>query len=80
MRTTLKLDDDVVAALKPILKRPNSKFKRVINELLRQSLGIAKKSKKVKIQTYSMGLRAGLDPVNLNKLLDEVLVEDSLKS
>ena len=78
MRTTLTLDYDVEKAVNALLAKPGAKFKSVINNLLRKGLGISKK-RKIIMPTFSMGLKEGIDPVSLNKLLDEMDLEDYFK-
>ena len=38
MRTTLTLDPDVVAALQPLRKHRDARFKQVVNDALREGL------------------------------------------
>jgi uncharacterized protein (DUF4415 family) len=45
MRTTLTLDDDVVAKLKEEMRRSGRSFKETVNAVLRNGLNAPKKNK-----------------------------------
>lgn len=75
MRLTITLDEDVAAALRPLMKRGQSSA--VVNELLRKALGI-EKIKRVELKTFNAGLMPGIDPTSLNKLADELALEEDL--
>lgn len=73
MRTTLTLDDDLMARLKEEAHRRSLPFRDVVNAALRRGLGSppAKKKRPV-LRTYPSRLRAGFDPAGFNKLADEL--------
>ena len=78
MRTTLTLDDDIVASLREqahLLKRP---FKQVVNDALRRGLSPAAREDMpvFRVTPLPGGLRAGIDPLRLNQLNDELEVEE----
>ncbi|HEY3780354.1 MAG TPA: hypothetical protein VGL56_04665 [Fimbriimonadaceae bacterium] len=78
MRTTITIDDDVASKLLPLLEKSRGKSKKVINDLLRQALGISP-SKRVEIPVFKIGLKPGIDPTSLNKLSEELAVAEDLK-
>jgi len=73
MRTTLTIDDDVAFGLRKLQEKDHDKsFKEIVNEVLRRGLGAPKPKKKVKVKTFSMGLREGISLDNIEELLDQV--------
>lgn len=63
MRTTLTLDDDVVALLKQRARQTGRPFKQVVNDALRSGLlpRPAGEPTPVSPPTFAMGVRAGVD-------------------
>ncbi|MCC6954268.1 MAG: hypothetical protein IT290_09135 [Deltaproteobacteria bacterium] len=82
MRTTVVLDSDVAKALRQLRQKSEKSFREVLNETLRVGLSInsgpAPKSKKFTVRSIKGGFRPGIDPEALNKLLDQLDVEDFL--
>ena len=80
MRTTLTLDDDVAAKLKELAHRRKLPFKEVVNAALRRGLGAQEPAKKVaapfRVATFRSAFRAGVDPLRLNQLVDELEVRE----
>ncbi len=79
MRTTLTLDDDVVAFLKDQSRLHNKPFKQVVNEVLRR--GMTPGSKETEPPTFQIvpnrsRLVPGIDPQKLNQLNDQIEAED----
>jgi hypothetical protein len=75
MRTTLTIDDDVASRLRPLLAK--GKPKKVLNDLLRKALEIQAQPNP-ELPVFNLGLRAGIDPLSLNKLAEyEALGADS---
>jgi len=75
VRTTLTLDEDVVAKLKSEARRTGRSFKQTVNEALRSGLARqarCKKQKPFKIHAKNMGLRLGLNYDCVSRLLQEV--------
>lgn len=73
MRTTLTIDDDLVARLKEEMHRRRVSFREVVNSALRQGLlGPRAPRRAVKVRTYRSRLRAGFDPAGFNRLADEL--------
>lgn len=69
MRTTVRLDDDVAAALKDMSHKEDVSFGRLLNRVLRAGLAAGKSQRKprkpFKQQTFDLGQPA----VNLDKAL-----------
>ncbi len=80
MRTTLTLDPEVFEKLREKAASGKRPFKEIVNEALRQGLGIdAKKPKKpIRVISFSSGFQPGIDPGKLNQIHDDLLVEDYL--
>ena len=75
MRTTLTIDDDVLAAAKGLATRQNSTVGDVISALARQALQPAKARAKVRNGVPLLPARAGAKPVTpdmVNRLRDEL--------
>ena len=70
MRTTLTLDDDVVAAIQKLQRARDASFKTIVNDALRQGLSDlssrSKQSAPFQTQTVSLGRMrvASLDNIN----------------
>lgn len=80
MRTTLTLDDDVADNVKRLAAKRKQPFRRVLNDLLRRALSgqsARPKPAAFRIETFSSALRAGVDPLKLNQLVDDLEVEDA---
>jgi hypothetical protein len=77
MRTTLTLDDDLVARLKDEVHRRRVPFRDVVNEAIRRGLagGAVTRKKRVKLRTWKTKLRPGFDPNGFNRLVDELADE-----
>ena len=78
MRTTITLDDDIVAKIEIVCEERNLSFKQAVNLLLRQGLDVQLQqplSKRYKRKPRKLGLRSGFDPVKLNQLVDELEVD-----
>ena len=74
-RTTLTLEDDVVAKLRSEARRTGRPFKELVNEHLRRSLNTPVKPPGVKpfrIHARNLGLRPGLDYDNIGELLEQI--------
>jgi len=73
VRTTLTIDDDLMARLKEEAHRRKVPFRDVVNAALRRALGGTRPAKRsVTIKTYASRLRPGFDPQGFNKLADEL--------
>ncbi len=76
MRTTLTIDNDVAQALKDLSRKRGSSFKAVVNEVLRRGLSTGEKPaathEPFRVRSAPRGFRAGIDPLKLNQLVDEL--------
>jgi hypothetical protein len=76
MRTTLTLDDDLAVKLKDFARRQRLSFKDAINSTLRRGLTAQDVSRRAarpfRVHTFRSPLRAGIDPLKLNQLADEL--------
>ena len=83
MRTTLTLDDDVARRLKELTREQGGSFKSTVNEVLRRGLTTGEKPlaarKPFEVQSARRGFRAGIDPLKLNQLSDELESEGFLE-
>lgn len=78
MRTTVTLDPDVARMLNDQAARSRKSFKETLNAAVRLGLSRsddAKTSAPFVIEARPMALRAGVDPVRLNSLLDDMETE-----
>lgn len=78
MRTTLTIDDDLMARLKEEAHRRRVPFRDVVNAALRRALGGATAPRRPPpARTYASRLLPGFDPAGFNQLADE-LEDDAL--
>ncbi len=79
MRTTLTIDDDVAQALRDLSRKRGTSFKAVVNEVLRRGLTTGEKPAAIRepfrVKSAPRGFRAGIDPLKLNQLADELEIE-----
>jgi len=74
MRTTLTLEDDVVAKINSEMRRSGKSFKETVNEFLRIGLTARREliqSEPFKVRAFPMGGRPGLDYDKVSDLLEE---------
>jgi hypothetical protein len=75
MRTTLTIDDDVLAAAKGLAARQNKSVGEVISALSRQALRPANTKRQVRNGVPLLAVRAGAAPVTpelVNQLRDDL--------
>jgi hypothetical protein len=74
MRTTVTLEADVARSLKDEAHRSNRSFKAVLNDAVRRGLTPARPGPKrrYRVKTHAARLAAGVDPLRLNQLADEL--------
>lgn len=75
MRTTITLDEDVVAKIKAKMQKTGASFKDVVNEMLRTGLLVTEKAvrqKPFKVNARPLGLRPGLNYDCMSELLEQV--------
>ena len=74
MRTTLTLDEDVVAKLRSETRKTGKPFKQVVNETLREGFLARRKNKDLppfKVKARPLGLRPGLNYDKISELIEE---------
>ncbi|HXR98519.1 MAG TPA: hypothetical protein VN709_11825 [Terriglobales bacterium] len=82
MRTTVTLDPDTERLLRDAMHRTRKSFKDTLNGAIREALAPAARSAKLPrfvVRPYRLKLRAGIDPTQLNKLVDELEVDGYLE-
>ncbi|HMR76229.1 MAG TPA: ribbon-helix-helix protein, CopG family [Polyangiaceae bacterium] len=84
MRTTVELDDDVAEKLRQMAARGRTTLRAVINDVLRRGLSAQRPRSERKaayaVQTFNSGFCAGVDPLKLNQLVDELEVSEGRKA
>lgn len=73
-RTTLTLDDDVAARVDREARRTGRSFKETVNDAIRQGLDDRRRGKRpsVRLGTFPMQVRPGLDLDDVEALLDQI--------
>ena len=83
MRTTIALDDDLAEKLQDIAHKRRESFRQVVNETLRRGLSApvprSERRKPFRTETFDSAFRAGVDPLRLNQLVDDLEVEESAR-
>jgi hypothetical protein len=82
MRTTLTLDRDVSERLRQEMRRSGRGMKAIVNEALRQGLGISRGTRKrrtFEVRTFDLQLWPGVDPDRINQLVDALEVAEREK-
>jgi hypothetical protein len=75
MRTTLTLDPDVARMIADEAHRSRKPVKQVVNDAIRRGLRPARTPaarRRYRVRPHAARLRAGLDAVRLNALVDEL--------
>ena len=83
MRTTVTLDDDVQRMLRDAMHRSRTSFKQALNTAIRAGLGQATPlaaSRPFVVNARALGMRGGLDPAGLNKLVDDLETDAVLEA
>jgi len=77
MRTTVTLDDDVLRALRKVMRSEDKSFRQALNDALRRGLSDArpKKRRRFRVIPHSSPFCAGIDLGRLNQLVDELEAE-----
>jgi hypothetical protein len=79
MRTTIVLDDDLTEKLQDIAHKRRESFRKVVNETLRRGLSTqvprATRREPFRTDTFDSPFRAGVDPLRLNQLADDLEVD-----
>jgi hypothetical protein len=79
MRTTVTLDRDAEQLLRAAMHARRKSFKETLNDAIRSGLGAkpaAKNRPPFVMKARPMGLRPGIDPTSLNKLADDLEVDE----
>lgn len=80
MRTTIAIDDDLADKLQEIAHKRRESFKQVVNDTLRRGLSApsprGSRRELFRTQTFDSPFRAGVDPMRLNQLTDDLEVQD----
>ena len=79
MRTTLTIDPDVEELLRRDIRRTGRSMKSVVNDALRAGLGVESESPgapRYKAESYAFGFKPDVDVDRLNRLVDEMEVEE----
>ena len=83
MRTTLTIDDDLVAQIEDLQRTKGLSFKGAVNYLLRAGIQYQAqppKPKRHRTRPRKLGLRSGIDPSKLNQLLDDLDTEEFMST
>lgn len=74
IRTTVTLDDDVIARVKDESRSRGASFRDTLNDLLRTALlnldGAARLRRTLEIRPFHMGFRPGLNHDSIGELLE----------
>ena len=79
MRTTVTLDPDVERLVKDAVRKTGKSFKEILNRAVRAGLSrqtAAPAGKPFRVRARRLGLRSGIDPGTLNRLADDLEVEE----
>ena len=80
MRTTLTLDDDLVNKIRQFAHRRHLSLKDAVDALLRRGLASHKapdtEQPPFRVQPFHSPFRAGVDPMKLNQLLDDLSADE----
>ena len=81
MRTTLTIDNDIADSLKEQARLQGRPFKQVVNDALRRGLSqTAREDLPVfRVKPFPGGFQPGIDPLKLNQLNDELMVQEFLE-
>ena len=78
MRTTVTIEKDVERLLRDAMHRSRKSFKQTLNAALRTGLsgkGETPRRKPFVVKARPMGLRPGIDPAGLNRLVDDLEID-----
>jgi hypothetical protein len=80
MRTTVTLDDDVVAALRTAMRERGVSFKDALNSAVRSGLSAANPSARpYQVKPFAAEIRSGVDITKINRLLADWEDEEILR-
>ena len=77
MRTTVTLDADVASLVRDAMHRTRRSFKETLNNAVRAGLRSksGRPARRFLVKARPMGLRAGIDPLGLNRLADDLEID-----
>ncbi|GMV12091.1 MAG: ribbon-helix-helix protein, CopG family [Polyangiaceae bacterium] len=82
MRTTIDLDHDLTEKLRRLAEKQGTSLKAVVNQAIRRGLSAQepphRRRKAFRIEPFHSAFRAGVDPVKLNQLVDELEIREGL--
>ena len=81
MRTTLTLDEDIVATLKERARLLEKPFKQVVNEVLRRGLSDTPDEERpvFRVKPMASGFAPGVDPLKLKEIDAELETQEILR-
>ena len=83
MKATMTIEQDVADALKERAQAQNKSFEQVVNEALRRDVlngAVGEKLRpKFRVKPNHSGFAPGVDPMKLNQLNDELMVQEFLE-
>lgn len=80
MRTTVTLDDDVVAALHTAMRERGVSFKDALNSAVRSGLSAANPSARpYQVKPFAAEIRPGVDITKINRLMADWEDEEILR-
>ena len=82
MRTTLTIEPDIAIEIDRRRRASGNSLKRVVNGLLRKGLRAEAETPPpapYRSETFDLHFRAGIDPLKLNQLVDELEVDTFLE-
>ena len=83
MRTTLTIDDDLMAQIEDLQRKKGLSFKGAVNYLLRAGIQFQAQPPKPKphrTKPRKLGLRSGIDPTKLNQLIDDLEADEFMSA
>jgi hypothetical protein len=83
VRTTIDLEDALAEKLKSLALKRKTSLRQIVHEVLQRGLGHQKSSetrKAFRVDPFHSPFQAGVDPLKLNQLVDELEVHRSGKS
>jgi hypothetical protein len=80
MRTTVTLDDDVVAALQAVMRERGLSFKEALNSVVRSGLSAANPpARPYRVTPFAAEIHPGVDIAKINRLLVDWEDEEILR-
>jgi len=79
MRTTFNISDAILEELRDRARRLKRPLNSIVEEVLQRGLsGDAEPAKRIKIKTFSVGIKPAYRGLSMNQLCDLLKAEDSL--